>query len=251
MVRRGSDLTPANVTDAFVPELERILAGKVPADTIPARVAAFRDWKEIQIGIDAKMRRLRYALGEMDLQEVQRLTYGENPLIPSAESRLGKCIAETGAQTVIKQFPQYPYQTIDNGAGLLDQMVETGPQTLVVAVSPASFAAYQKYFSGVEYLIHIHTPGQGTLMMGHRGNAFQYHGSSDSMRAPGAGTILPHLLLSTSEGQRVAQYAELMKRSSGVAERPWTIPGYCPTGGYGSCTHWVGHIPIGDLWADH
>ena len=53
-------------------------------------------------------------------------------------------------------------------------------------------------------------------------------------------------MLSTREGSRAAQYFRLGATEQQTALTPWNLPGYCATGGYSSCTHWVGNIPLGD-----
>jgi hypothetical protein len=147
-------------------DIERALTdaldGFVPKSSIPKRVSALLAFKNKQVSLK-NFDEFKYAIGEMDLKEVQTLVYGSNPLKPSPESLLGRYIQESGAQTVIRKFKQGPGKN-----------TAFGPNRLVVAVSEKSFEIYQKYFSRAEFLVHVHTPNQGTLLLSHNGKAGSY-----------------------------------------------------------------------------
>jgi hypothetical protein len=70
------------------------------------------------------------------------------------------------------------------------------------------------------------------------------------------GTILPHILLKTTEAQRTRQIFDFARQvsasnySQDLKEfilEPWKLLKYCKMGGYNSCTHWVGNLQIGDI----
>jgi hypothetical protein len=55
------------------------------------------------------------------------------------------------------------------------------------------------------------------------------------------------LYFKTSEAQRLTKYFELGAENGDLAQYPWNLGKYCSKeGGYTSCTHWVGNIPVGD-----
>jgi hypothetical protein len=125
-----------------------------------------------------------------------------------------------------------------------------GPERLVVAISEGNFDAFQTQFmSRMDLAMHNHTPNQGTLYIQHHGHSQNYTsmGYSNPFRLPSQnGTILPTILMSTTEAQRMKQFFELGHKHIEVAKNPWNLPNYCATGGYGSCTHWFANVPIGD-----
>ncbi len=228
--RAAADTGSAPATEKVQAALRSVLDGRVPAKTIEPRIRALRSGSTIA---------LRRALGDMTLAETQLLLHGGNPLRPTADSLLGKYLQETGAATVVRTFPRGPAA----GPG---STARQGPERLVVAVSEQTMPAFLKYFSGENLLGHLHTPGQGTLYLSFRAKVGSYGSMSGEMRMPTEGTIMPEILLKTSEAQRAEQFFDLASRNGSVAQRPWELPNYCATGGYDSCTHWVGNIPVGD-----
>lgn len=176
---------------------------------------------------------------QMTISEVQTAMYGTNPLKPSKDSWIGKYLKETGASTVTRRFPLGP-----------DYPGELGERKLVVAVSEATLPVFNKYFARREILQQFHTPSQGTLMLHFNGKVGSYANQNSEMMARNDGTILPTLLLSTSEGIRAEKFFELAAQSRNQALTPWVLTNYCKRGGYSSCTHWFGNIPIGDKRVD-
>ncbi|MES2767660.1 MAG: hypothetical protein V4596_00825 [Bdellovibrionota bacterium] len=212
--------------------LERHLLKRVPEETIPERVGSF---------LNGAPNSLIKVLGDMTLSEVQLLTYGKDPLKPSPESLLGQYIANTAASTVVRSFSMGPRRK------------SQGEKRLVVAVSEASFAEYLRLFKNVHFLIHVHTPEQGTLHVAQNGRHGSYGGLQNALRNSSIGTIMPHILLSSTEANRVTNFFKLGALNVGgqPALRPWSLKGkddvsYCARGGYSSCTHWFGNIPMGD-----
>jgi hypothetical protein len=206
------------------------LKDQVPNASIPGRILALQK---------GGLPELKRALGDMTIDEVRIFVHGGNPLQPTPESLLGRYLQETGAQSVVRAFPKGPAQ----GEGATN---EKGPQRLVVAVGPESIATYQKYFGNPHLLAHLHTPSQGTLSLAHNGKVGYYANLNEEMRFPRAGTLIPQILLSTTEAQRVTQFFKLGAKPGNYALTPWRLDGYCARGAYESCTHWFGNIPIGD-----
>lgn len=217
-----SDETVASV-------LARHLEGKVPARQIQNRIQAL-------ISTQGSTAFLRRALGEMELTEVHELVHGGDLFHPSPDSLLGKYLAETGAQMVVRSFSQTGQDT-----------GEQGQQKLVIAVSEQSFPIYQKYFGRQEFMVHTHSPSQGTLYIGFNGASYSWGGGGQALRAHGAGSLWPHIMLKTTEAERAANYFALHTQNVNLAMRPWeSMPTYCAVGAYTSCTHWFGNLPIGD-----
>jgi hypothetical protein len=178
---------------------------------------------------------LRSMAGELSLEDLRLAFTGPNSLKPSAESWLGQYIDRTGAQVLVRRFSK--------GLGRA-----LGDEKLVVAVSPQSFQDFLDLIAKRRhFLFHIHTPSQGTLALGFEGQFGHYANLSSPMRAPTMGTLMPGILLSSTESERARLYFQLgAGQRGGAALTPWTLEDYCATGGYSSCTHWFGNIPVGD-----
>ncbi|MES2767663.1 MAG: hypothetical protein V4596_00840 [Bdellovibrionota bacterium] len=228
----SSEKTASFSRDDLTEILKTHLKDTVPPSSIPRRIESF---------LRGAPNSLNKVLGEMTLSEVQLLMYGSDPLNPSSDSLLGQYIALTGAKTVVKSFSLGP-----------DKPGQFGEPRLVVAVSEASFPEYMRLFSNAHFLAHYHTPNQGTLHTVHNGRMGSY-GNLSNQLAPGIanGTILPQMLLSSSEANRATNFFKLASLDGAVAQGPWRLldkdnASYCARGGYSSCTHWFGNIPIGD-----
>ena len=215
-------------------ELRTLLDQKVPATQIESRID--------DLLRETNASTLRRALGQVSFDEIATHMHGGNPLAPTADSLLGKFIAETGASTVVRRFKIKP------------DSEELGPERLVVAISDANFAEFKKMFADrIDLVMHNHTPEQGTLYVQHQGhfNKYTQMGYANEFRlASQENTILPTILLSTSEAQRMKQFFNLGARNTELAKNPWQLSGYCATGGYGSCTHWFANVPVGDTLVD-
>jgi hypothetical protein len=204
------------------------------------------------------------ALGFRTLAQMRNLLYGSNLEKPSKNSLVGYYTIKTEAQFRMNKFAKAP-----NGP--------RGEARLALALSAESFELYNELFSLPEFFYHVHSPNQGTLHIGHRGLYGSYAKVESAMRAPGAGALLPMVVLSSSEGSRLTNYLNLNKikeiprdekdipkpdkngnvnddynyvNGSSAAQEPWMLDGYCATGGYDSCTHWIGNMPIGDKYVD-
>jgi hypothetical protein len=231
----GSKVSQTKLEKIIRQQLEDL----VPKSTINTRIDDFF--------ARPSLKSLQRVLGKMDLEEVGLLVHGGNPLHPSKDSLIGKYINDTGAKTVVRDFPTRPMRaTVDDSGRPPDLNSKHGPKRLVVAISERSLAVYKKLFSRHNFLVHVHTPDQGTLVVAHNGMAGTFARANNEMRLNEPGTLMPHILLNSDEGQRTTQYFRLGLANSQVAKEPWALRAYCAEGGYNSCTHWIGNIPIGD-----
>ncbi len=225
--------------------LTHILDLKVPHGQIEGRINAL-----LQQAVTHDS--LVSALGKISYSELGMLVYGGDPLHPAPESLLGRYMAETGATSVVRKFSKIPYAQGGNGA--IPDPTQVGPDRLVVSLSEQSLAVYSKYFNNENFLVHLHTPGQGTLMIGHNKKTATYGGDRGEFRLPTIGSIMPHILLGTTEAQRMTQFMLMLGHADqnvrSIAQQPWRLQGYCATGAYSSCTHWFGTIPLGDSPTD-
>jgi hypothetical protein len=218
-----ADKSTKSMNQKILAALKRSLKNAVPKDSIDERIESFQKNEK-----DSLLR----VLGQMDLKELQTLVYGTNLRNPSPDSLLGQYLSSTGATTSMRAFPKGPRRS-------------DGEPKLVVSLSQRSFAKYKALFSTINYLIHVHSPQQGTLYVAHEGMSGSYANLQSEIRAPSPGALLPHILLTTSEGQRARLFFALGSQSS-EAREPWDLENYCAKGGYSSCTHWFGNIPVGD-----
>lgn len=209
------------------------LQGKVPEHSIPERVNEFMNGGSVY-----------RALGEMNKEEVAYMFHGGNPLQPTADSKLGKFIAKHQAATTIKKFKHG--EPVYQGEG---------PEKLVVALDANSINDFVELMKDEHLFAHYHTPNQGTLQVLHNDDIVNWRGKSANFTDTGKnfgeaqeGMLLPTIFLSSTESQRMTQFMTAMKDHElyEFAQKPWNLQGYCATGGYNSCTHWFGNIPIGD-----
>ncbi len=255
-----SDRTHKSLSSKLETAFLEILEGEVPAETISSRIKAL-----FEGGADFHI--LRRALGEMTLEEVQLKLHGGNPLKPTPESLLGQYIKSTGAATVVRSFPKYATNGCKGGSS------GQGPKRLVVALSQQSLSEYLRLLKSKDYLVHVHTPQQGTLFVAFNGRTGAYGRLAATLRLPSSETIMPHILLSSTEGQRADQFFRLAGAadvggysSNGAALRPWllgeqpnvpanpslvqSVEYYCKKGGYDNCTSWFQNIPVGDRFVN-
>lgn len=212
--------------------LHKNLEGKVPANTIATRINEFLAGGSVY-----------RALGENSLVETGIMFHGGNPLAPTADSILGKFIAKHTPATVVRKFAHG-----GTYAGV-------GPDKLVVAVDNSMMADFISMMKDEHLFAHYHTPEQGTLMVLHQDNIVTYSGHRftltekvNQLNESAYGTLIPTILLSGTESQRMTQFMTALRDNELMyyAQQPWTLQGYCAHGGYNSCTHWIGNIPIGD-----
>ncbi len=112
-------------------------------------------------------------------------------------------------------------------------------------------------------LMHNHTSGQGTLQMYHSAQSITYarYDYQSSLNSVWAGSIIPVIPLSSTEASQVKNYFTLGSFDYKYAKYPWgfkkrdeqtqEMQEYCRSGGYSSCTHWIGEMPLGDKLVDN
>ncbi|MFZ4713778.1 MAG: hypothetical protein ACOYL6_08715 [Bacteriovoracaceae bacterium] len=208
--------------------LGKNLKGKVPTASIQARIDEFMEGGS-----------LFRALGEKTFEETAVMYHGGNPLEPTADSILGKFIKKHKPATLKRSFTHGPgYTTF-------------GPEKLVVAVDQAMMKDFAKLMKDEHLFAHYHTPEQGTLNVLHEDRILHWSGANNtkfSAYNKRSGTILPTVMLSSTEAQRMTQYMNGLADDSitEYVQKPWEMGAYCAKSGYNSCTHWVGNLPIGD-----
>lgn len=216
-------------TEAFVSLLQSHLQNYVPARQINERIENLLQKKDTQS--------LRRALGEKTLQETQELVYGENPESPSPESLMGQYLVEAKALFEKRKYGGGPGSKLS-------------AHKYAVSINQEMSNIFYKYFFDIpELLFHYHTPGQGTLVIVFDKKMITYAGGGrqDISDLLEVNAILPMVVLSTSEAHRLVNYFSLGGINQTFAKEPWEkIPQYCARGGYNSCTHWFGEMPVGD-----
>lgn len=235
---------------SFVAAYKKFLKGGVNEESIADRVATLKGYATLPNYL--KMSATKRILGQMSVDEVALLFHGGSPLDPTPSSLVGQYLAKTQNTKVVRTFNS----TRISGNNNMQPATKTGPQgpeRLVVGISAADMDTYQKLFQRHEFLIHFHTPSQGTLQLLHDGNLLTYstYNSRLDRRYFSQGTLLPHVLLSTDEAERLSIVfkgsTEILQAGGGsLGRHPWEINGYCARGGYTSCTHWIGNLPIGE-----
>ena len=186
---------------------------------------------------------LKRAVGVKTLDEVSLLVHGGDFRNPTPESLMGRYLEESNAKKIIRGFPSD-----------VEETSALGPEKLAVAISTSNGSGelFQKYFYQPEFLYHYHTPSQGTLYFLHHGlngNYARYTSAMDASR-PSEGTILPMILLSSKEAERARLYFSLGMADQNLSKLPWEFSNYCAKGGYTSCTHWWGEMPLGEDLVD-
>lgn len=195
---------------------------------------------------------IKRLLGHQSFPEFRQRFVGAGSAGFSGESLIGQYIAQSQAAATLVRFRR-GFKAGLNTKGrelfLFDPDSELSDWRLVVPVSARSFPRFKRLVLSENVLLHLHTPAQGTLKLAHRGLVGSYGRLTNPIRMPEQGSFAPAIIFSTQEGQRLTQYFRLAE-VSGVAREPWHLPGYCATGGYDSCTHWIGNIPVGDKLVD-
>ncbi|NCN42339.1 hypothetical protein GW916_13945 [bacterium] len=182
---------------------------------------------------------LKRAVGEKTLEESKLLLYGKSLKKPSEDSLMGRYMAEAKASSIQRGFPSGVSETSKKGLPKLTVAIDGGD----------SAKLFEKYFFQAEFLYHLHTPQQGTMHFVHQGREGSYasYKSVFSASRPSSGTMLPLIVLSSREAERVRMYFSLGKINQSLAKTPWSVYGdYVPNGGYECCTHWFGEMPLGD-----
>ncbi len=165
------------------------------------------------------------------------------------------------------RLPEVFKSSFVKGPGNTELENEKGPERIFVSLDSRTGPIYAKYFllNNPQVLTHFHTEQQGTLWIAHMGKKMTYaqmDGDIDGARlGNNSGLILPAILFSSNEGSRINNYFQLGTLSGSKRSKyGWAytnvktkdngeteIERYCKAvGGYKSCTHWIGDIPVGD-----
>jgi hypothetical protein len=225
--------------------LRRELHNKVPAAQVDQRIQLFLAGKSP----------IEPVLGENTLRETQILFHGGNPEHPTPESLLGQYLAETGAASIVRTYNTVVTKPPQPGAGPYAQgdlyaqgEAPQGERRLTVAVSAETFPIWQKLFNREEMLTIF-----GHAQMVQNGKITSYSQAYGDLHAMSAGHILPALILKTTEAQRAEFYMNVVVNREGGGGWgqqemvPWNVEKFCSIkGGYETCTHWIGNMPIGD-----
>jgi hypothetical protein len=234
--------TSAQMLKSIETEMVSAIEDRMPKSIAKERVSNFLAGKVS----------LKIALGEMTSEEVLQSMLGAKTDIRkiSPESLVGRFLKE--ARSLKGQKISTEIRTFKKGP----KSRTKSPERLVIALDPQTFEIYQKYFAGPNFLTHVHAEGQGTLILSHEGQVISYMSPPSELRAPRENTILPPVILATSEAERVNLFFRLFEddQTREYAKEPWTLEfkkgrkseSYCAAGGYNSCTHWYGNIPMGD-----
>lgn len=196
-------------------------------------------------------------LGKMTAEESLTALVGKNGIRDLTEDSLIKRYLDAAAKkgmdvsTFLGQFkkgPRYKGQ---------------GEEKLYIPFDPKTAPLLEKVIGANPHLLmHNHSPQQGTLYMRYEGHSNSYAsvGMTTSFRENPVGSILPVLTLSSIEASNVKNYFDLGSLEQKFAKYPWGFKQinketkekteYCATGGYGSCTHWIGEMPIGENKVD-
>lgn len=197
------------------------------------------------------IKNLKHALGEMNLDELQIHVYGSDSANPEPESVLARFFAQVKAElgldlkAEMRSFYDEP------------QGANKGPEKLFVSINEQVYPIFQKYFVNEHFLIHTHSPSQGTLNISFNNENLSYAGQSKhgETRAGSENSMWPLIFFSSAEAQRAALYFRLGELSAAdgynIAKHPNYIldkndKPYVKQGGYTCCTHWFGEMPLGE-----
>lgn len=194
---------------------------------------------------------LMRALGQMTAKESLEAMIGPNGIRNvSADSLVGRYLSE--AKKLGSEVSSYVGR-FRRGPGYKDR----GPEKLFITVDGKSLPLLNSLFAkNPHMLIHHHDESQGTLEMYHNGKFTHYaaySGRPTNIRLMG-NMILPMMVLSSVEASNAKNYFDLGSLERPRAQYPWALKqikedevrSYCRVGGYSSCTHWVGEMPIGE-----
>ncbi len=195
------------------------------------------------------------------LQEFRMKLHGPDYLHPSRDSLIGQYLAETKAETVIRSFYRAPeYSAFPPH--------ELGPKRLVVAVSPATFETFKKYFTSKHFFYVLNEHGNHASFEGRMSNPGDiFHAEVMTheltfLTGPRGTRIATPMILSSSEGDRVHKFFTLSSLDKDLARYPWKIVAKGGVAGIGEkfysgkgawatgCSTWLGNIPMGDELVD-
>lgn len=137
-----------------------------------------------------------------------------------------------------------------------------GPEKLFIPVSQQNYSLIENILKDPHHLFHDYDLGQGTLHMTHVGKGISYARYDGN---PGGyyqeGKLLPLINLSSIEASNATNYFTLGSAEYKFSKYPWgyhkvdekspeKMEGYCKSGGYSCCTHWIGEAPLGEKFVN-
>ena len=218
---------------------------------------------------DLTMTDLMQALGKMTAEESLQALIGKHGIHNiDADSLVGRYLEKskakgTDVQTFVGTFQKgYAYEG-------------RGSEKLFVSVDKNTIEALAQIVKNNPHLlIHKHVTKQDTLTMHYQNYDLTYSGHKpvEATLAEGynvalglkdgnvlaTGSIVPAIVLSSLEASNVKNYFELGRLKMKYAKFPWAFvktknldgkrvaETYCAHGGYTTCTHWIGEMPIGE-----
>lgn len=201
--------------------------------------------------------RLLRAFGHMSKDETLQALVGSGGISDvAADSIIGRYLSAARQAGVNVTVSKETFAKGGAGRGA------RGPERLYVSVDARTASLLEESVAkNPHFLMHNHTPHQGMLQLMHEGKDVSYA----RYRAAGAyryssimnqreGTLMPLIALSSVEASNAKNYFELGALDNSRAKYPWTLregktetsERYCRVGGYNSCTHWVGEMPLGE-----
>ncbi len=235
--------TKADFMNALVVATETELTKTMPASVAGQRAELLRD-------PSLNKAELMKALGQLSSSESLAALIGPNGIHDvSSDSLVGRYLSLSQAAgktptTLVSEFSKGPgYEG-------------RGGEKLFISVDQTTLAAANAAFnSNPNLLMHNHTPGQGTLHMLYDAKDVSYSsfGGASALTSQ-QNTIVPMIVLSSIEASNAKNYFALGTLQKSYAKYPWGFKNqsagadetsYCRAGGYGSCTHWIGEMSLG------
>lgn len=225
------EATIGNEVQRFHAALQSMLTDIVPARQIEERIQAYR--------ADPTPDTFLRLMGDMTFAETTELLLGPDVMNPNPDSLVGKYRAATNASMIRRTF--------DNGYGV------QGQERWVVAVNSLTQVHFKKFFRLANFLLHYHTPTQGTLLTSHENKVGTYSNNRSDLQINDQypGTVIPLVLLDSYEGQRARLFYQLGREDENKSKYPWNLPPETPNQPYSAasaftcCTFWFGNIPVG------
>lgn len=248
-------------SSAYLAELQTLLQTELEK-AMPADQAATRATLIASPEINKDM--LLHALGKVSQKENLELLIGSGGIHNiSPDSLVGRYLQEAAA--IKGKAPSTLVDTFSRGP----RMKARGGEKLFISVDHETQPLIEKIFAkNPNLLFHDHDTGQGTLSLQHAGWRVSY-AKRDWERGiyHETGKVVPVVVLSSIEGNNATNYFTLGTLENKYAKYPGSLAtsdkkrktdysnkpeeelpkrNYCATGGYSSCTHWVGEMPIGE-----
>ncbi len=239
-----------NGRDLFLTHLEAEVTNLMGKDVAKSRIAELKGRGKIT------KEEMMHALGDMTVAEARINLVGEKGINEvSPDSVIGRYLskaAELGhpVKTLVGKFLTSPRSTA------------RGSERLFVSVDRKTAPLIEALIGkNPHFLVHNHTPGQGTLHLTHNGQDIsyaKYDGAGEiagGTRYMEVDTMAPIIPLSSVEASNAMNYFELgrltrsarTKYPSSLVDMTSGTPQlYMRPGAYTCCSHWFGEMAIGE-----